>query len=279
MLSSGEESTVFTGDDDPELVGDALPFALKLYEILLEADKGNAALALSTGRAFVTYSSAFVLTPSDQLPPTELDRQIAMRQRAKKLFARGRGYVFQGLERRRPGFTAAFAEKEGEAALALVKKDDIDYVYWAGVSVLAEFSADSFDFSLIVLVPNAVALLNRVESWNPSYGDGSLDEIMISFYGSAPAEMGGSETKAREYFRKAVELTKGEQAGPYVALASTVSVKNQNATEFRRLLSLALQIDPNKDIPDRLENIINQRKAKWMLDHIDVFFLDTGEGQ
>ena len=33
-LSSGD-STVFTGEEDPQLVADALPFAMKLYESLL----------------------------------------------------------------------------------------------------------------------------------------------------------------------------------------------------------------------------------------------------
>ena len=50
MLSGGGESTVFTGEEDPELVGDALPLALKIYESLLASDPTNAALALSTGQ-------------------------------------------------------------------------------------------------------------------------------------------------------------------------------------------------------------------------------------
>jgi len=37
------------GEDDPELVRDALPFALKIYESLLAEDPENAPLALSTG--------------------------------------------------------------------------------------------------------------------------------------------------------------------------------------------------------------------------------------
>jgi len=56
-----------------------------------------------------------------------------------------------------------------------------------------------------------------------------------------------------------------------------VSVKNQNAGEFRALLGTALAIDVNADIPDRLVNIINQRKAQWLLDHVDDYFL-TDEG-
>ena len=60
FLAGSGQSTVFTGEDDPELVRDALPFALKTYESLLEADPTNAPLALATGRAYVSYAFAFI---------------------------------------------------------------------------------------------------------------------------------------------------------------------------------------------------------------------------
>ncbi len=279
VLSAGGESTVFTGDDDPDLVGDALPFALKLYEILAANDPGNAALSLSTGRTFVSYASAFVQTPASELPSSQFDRQVAMRMRAKKLFLRGREYILKGLELRRPGFRAALDAKSARAALGLVSRADIDYLFWVGVSWLGAFGADPFDFSLIVTVPRAMALLGQVAEWDDAYGGGSLHEIFISFYGSAPADLGGSEEKARQNFLRAVEISKGTRAGPYVALASTVSVKDQKLSEFRELLTAALAIDANREPSGRLENIINQRKARWLLDHADDFFLDTGEGQ
>jgi predicted anti-sigma-YlaC factor YlaD len=69
------------------------------------------------------------------------------------------------------------------------------------------------------------------------------------------------------------------RAGPYIALATSVSVKNQDAAEFRELLGKALAIDVNADIPDRLVNIINQRKARWLLDHVDDYFLADEGGE
>ncbi len=75
FLAGSGQGTVFTGDDDPELVGDALPFALKTYESLLEADPSNAPLALATGRAFVSYAFAFVQAPADELPVEQVDEQ------------------------------------------------------------------------------------------------------------------------------------------------------------------------------------------------------------
>jgi len=276
FLAASGQGTVFTGDDDPELVGAALPFALKTYEALLESDPRNAPLALATGRAFVAYAFAFVQAPSDQLPSDQVEQQRAQRLRAKKLFLRGRGYVLQGMEVRRPGFTAALERGDTAAALGLARREDADYLYWTAAAWMAAFSADPFDFSLIVAVPRAVSLLQRVDAWDGSYGAGAVQEILISFYGGAPADLGGGEDKARASFRRAVALSRGLRAGPYIALATTVSVKNQDAVEFRELLGMALAIDVNADVPDRLVNIINQRRARWLLDHEGDYFLEEG---
>jgi predicted anti-sigma-YlaC factor YlaD len=279
FLAGSGQGTVFTGDDDPELVGDALPFALKIYESLLDADPTNAPLALATGRAYVSYAFAFVQAPSDLLPFDRVDEQNAMRQRAKKLFLRARDYVLRGLETRHPGFIAALDGHGAPAALRMVNKGDADYLYWAGAAWLAAFSADPFDFAQIVTVTRAAALLQQVQTWDDGYGAGAVHEIFISWYGSAPADLGGSEQKARQSFERAVSLSKGLRAGPYIALASSVSVKSQNAAEYRDLLGKALAVNVDADVPDRLVNIINQRRARWMLDHIDDFFLDNGGGE
>jgi predicted anti-sigma-YlaC factor YlaD len=276
FLAGSGQGTVFTGDDDPELVGAALPFAMKTYESLLDADPDNAPLALATGRAFVSYAYGFVQAPAEMLPVAQVDEQRVQLLRAKKLFLRGRDYILRGLEVRHRGFGALLDRGDMAAALRLTRKEDADYLYWTATAWMAAFSADPFDFSLIVAVPRAVALLQQVNAWDDAYGAGSVHEILISFYGGAPADMGGGEDKARASFARAVALSHGMRVGPYVALATSVSVKNQNVGEFRDLLGKALAIDVNADIPDRLVNIINQRRARWLLDHVGDFFLAEG---
>jgi hypothetical protein len=54
--------TTFEGDEDPDLVGDALPFALKLMESLLAESPRHAGLLLATASGFTEYSYAFVGT-------------------------------------------------------------------------------------------------------------------------------------------------------------------------------------------------------------------------
>ncbi len=274
FLSQSGESTTFSGDDDPELVRDALPFAMKTYEALLEADPNNAALALATGRSFVSYAFAFVQAPADQMPVENVDEQKAMRLRAKKLYLRAREYVLRGLELRRPGFRAALENDGPAAALRLTRREDVDYLYWASAAWMAAFSADPFDFAQIVTLPRAIALLQQVQDWDDAYGAGAVHEIFITYYGSAPADLGGSESRAREHFARALSLSRGLRVGPYLALATSVCVKNQNADEYRDLLGKALAVDVNADVPDRLVNIINQRRARWMLDHIDDYFIE-----
>jgi hypothetical protein len=62
---SGE---VFTGDSDPQLVGDAIPFAIKMYESLLAGNPNHQGLILTTGSLFVMYANAFVQGPAEHLP-------------------------------------------------------------------------------------------------------------------------------------------------------------------------------------------------------------------
>src|SRR5437762_13669436 len=59
LASSGD---VFTRDDDPELVGQAIPFGLKLYESLLDSAPRNKELLVATCSNFTQYGVAFLET-------------------------------------------------------------------------------------------------------------------------------------------------------------------------------------------------------------------------
>ncbi len=279
-LSSTTSGTTFTGEDDPELVGDALPFALKLFESLLEGVTDNPQLYLATGSGFIMYANAYVQTPADMLPDTDVDKKSQMVSRARKLYLRGRDYVLQGIEVIYPGFTASLDNDTFKARLEGMKSDDVPFLYWTAAGWMAAYAADPFDVSIGVGVKKAAAMMETALRLNESYSNGAIHDFFISYYGSLPQSMGGSEAKARHHFKKAVELSKGLTASPYVALASTVSVSNQNIQEFTELLNKALAIDVSKKTGNRLANIIAQRKAQWLLDHRDDRFLsDTKEGE
>ena len=282
---SGEGSLVFTGEDDPVLVGDALPFALKMYESLLEKAPDNEGLNIATGKAFVMYAFAFVQSPAEKLGNAELDRKKEELMRAKRLFLRGRNYIFDALDLRHPGFSGQMKTGSVDSALARVTPADTTALYWAGMSWVGAIMADKFDLGMLLGLKRAVSLVAKTEAYNRDYGNGAIDDFYISYYGSLPPSMGGSQEKARAHYERAVELSQGRSASPHVALAASVSVTNQAIDEFRQLLDKALAVDVSRRDASRLSNILSQQKARWMLDHIDEYFLidepapDAGESQ
>ena len=66
-LSAGGDA--FSRDDDPELIRDAAPFALKTYESLLETVPAHAGLLLTTCSSFTQYAYAFVAADASRWKP------------------------------------------------------------------------------------------------------------------------------------------------------------------------------------------------------------------
>ena len=272
-LSSAGGGTVFTGDDDPELVADALPFAMKLYETLLAEVPNNTELLLTTGSMFAMYANAFVQGPAGMLPDSEFERKGEMLARAKNLYLRGREYCLRALELRHPGFRKALEANQAGKLLEAMDPKDVPYLFWASASWMGAFSTNPFDMELLITLSRPLSLMDRAYRLEPGFNNGSIEEFYISAYGSLPASLGGSPDKAREHFQKALEYTRGLKAGPYVALATAVDVPAQNSAEFKELLQKALAVDVNAKPENRLENLLAQRKARWLLQHIGDFFL------
>ena len=271
-LASGE-GTVFTGDNDPQLIADALPFALKTYESLLSGLPDDENLLYATGRTFCMYAYAFVQVPADTISDSRIKEKTEQYMRAKKLYSRARDYLLKAMELRHTGFNKLLNSNRTDSALTLLTIADSSLIYWTGASWMGAFTADKFDMKLALNMPKAVALMKLLLKLNESFGNGVVHDFFISYYGSMPLSMGGSEEKARHHFSRSLELSKGTSAGPYVSLATSVCVSNQYHEEFQTLLNQALTIDVEAYSANRLANTISQNRARWLLDYMDNFFI------
>jgi predicted anti-sigma-YlaC factor YlaD len=276
-LTGSSSNTVFTGDNDPELVGDALPFAIKMYESLLAANPGHQGLRLQTGSLYIMYANAFLQTPATMLPETEFKKQEFIYHRAKNLYLRGRDIILTCLENKYPGFRDELQKRNYDKAIERTVRKDAPLLYWAGAGWLGAFAINPFDMDLGMTLPAAAALMERVFKLDPNYATGAIHEFYILYYGSLPEYMGGSLKKARDHFDQALAISRGKSTTPYLSLAITVTVKEQNFKEFKELLREALSINADAAPENRLVNILNQRKAQWLLEHADDFFLESEE--
>jgi predicted anti-sigma-YlaC factor YlaD len=272
-LTGDTGSAVFTGDPDPELVGDAIPFAIKMYEALLDSTPKHQGLMLTTGSLFVMYANAFVQGPAEMLPIEDWQERGESLKRAKQLYLRGSEILYNALDAKYKGFRRASAQEDTfPAFLKKIKKNDAGLLYWAVAGGMAAFSIDVLDFDLGSRVPEWKAMIERAYQLNPNFNGAALDEFLILFYASLPELLGGDKERAEFHFQQALQKTGGKSAGAYVSYAQSVCVSAQDYETFSDYLEKALAIDPDADTSTRLVTIITQRKAQWLLDNAWNFF-------
>ena len=268
LASSGD---VFTRDDDLELVGDAIPFGLKLYESLLDSAPQNKDLLIATCSNFTQYGVAYLETEAMVLGEAQHHDEVAhLNARALKLYLRAKGYCLRAMEVRFPGIGQKLLT-DPSPALAKAEKKDVPLLYWMAASWGSAISLGVDKPEIVIDMPVVRALADRALALDESWSKGAIHEMFVSL-DSLPEALGGSPAKAREHFGRAVELQKGLSPGPYVALATGVALPAQDRAEFEKLLQTALAIDPEKDPSVRLVTLVQQRRARALLDHIDTMF-------
>jgi predicted anti-sigma-YlaC factor YlaD len=273
-LGGSGSQAVFTGDPDPRLVGDALPFAIKMYETLLSKNPDHQGLLLTTGSLFVMYANAFVQGPAEMRSPIDqYEERHEGLDRAKTLYLRGAAILYSALDKKYPGFSGATV-REGTLAAFLerLKKEDVPLVYWTAAGTLAAYSIDVFDFDLGSRIPDLTAMIDRAYGLDPDFNRGAIDEFYILLYAALPETLGGDAARAELHFQRALEKTQGLSAGPYVSYAQAVCVPAQDYGAFKANLEKALAVDPDADPETRLVNTLSRRKARYLLDTADNFF-------
>jgi predicted anti-sigma-YlaC factor YlaD len=263
----------FASDNDPDLIRDASPFSLKMMEGLLAENPRHRGLLLAATKGFTQYAYAYVQQQADEMEATDVATAYAERDRAKRLYLRARDYGLRGLSLQQPDFFVQL-RADPQAAVKKVKPEDVALLYWTGAAWAAAIAAGKDDPFLVADLPAVEALILRACEIDETYDNGALHVFLISYEMSRSAVSKDAVHKAREHFKRAVELSGGFQAAPYVALAEAVTVQERQHDEFTKLLNQALTIDIDKRPDWRLSNLIMQRRARWLLAHTDEYFLE-----
>jgi predicted anti-sigma-YlaC factor YlaD len=269
-LSEGTSS--YGKDDDLELVRDAVPFGLKTIEMLIEQSPKHKGLLTAACSGFTEYGYAFVQQEADFIEEQDFDRAKEMRIRAKKLYLRAFEYGMRAIETEFPGFRDQL-RKDPDAALAKMTKKHVPRLYWTAASWAAAFAINKADSNLAADQTLIEKMMQRALALNEGWEMGSIHDFFISWEGGHSAA-GGSYEKARQHFDRAVALSKGLRAGPYISLAEAVSVGTQNKKEFQEILNVALKIDVTQAPDQKLSNVVSQRRARWLLGRIDELFTE-----
>jgi predicted anti-sigma-YlaC factor YlaD len=269
---AGSGST-YARDDDPELVRAAAPFSLKLIESLLEKDPEHEGLLLAATRGFTQYAYAFVEQDADRIEDADLARSRELQERARRLYHRAHVYGLRGLEVRHPGFRECF-DDDPHTALADARAEDVPLLYWTAASWGLELALSKDDPEALLGLPQVEALIDRALALDESWNEGAIHTFLVTYESSRPSGRREWVDRARTHFERAVALSHGTIAAPYVAFAEAVPLKEQNQRAFEELLGRALAIDLAKNPEARLENEIARARARWLLSRESELFLE-----
>jgi len=270
-----ESSAAYASDNDPELVRSALPFSLKTIESLLVTSPNHKGLLLSACSGFASYANLFIDTEAVLVEYADFARAAELKARALKMYVRARDYCLRRLELGYAGITRRL-QVDPHAAVQVAGIEDVPVLFWLGATWGLAISRASGQPALAADLPAVRALMERALQLDEGFDRGAIHGAMIVLE-ALPEAMGASPDRARRHFERAVELSDGLSAGPYVTYASSVLVAQQNRKQFVELLERALAIDPDAAPPMRLQNLISQELARHLLTHVDDLFLEALE--
>lgn len=272
-----QSGTTFTSDEDPDLIRAAVPFSLKLMESILAENPHHVDLLLATCRSFTQYTYAFVQMDADEIQATDLSAALALKKRAQRLYLRARNYGLKGLEVKHPGFGIRL-HTDARRAVEDLAVEDVPLLYWTSVAWSAAIAQAKDSPDMIADLPLVEALIDRALDLNEAYDDGSLHAFLVNFELARQAS-GAAEDRVKPHFNRAIELSQGQSAAPWVSYAEAVCVQKQDVKEFEAMLERALQVDPEARPEWRLENLVMQRRARWLLSQVDDLFLILEEAE
>ena len=269
-LASG--GSVYEADADVALVGDALPFSLKLLDSLIAESPRHRGLLTAGSRAYLLYAYGFVGFEAEQIARDDVDRANVVRARAHHLSIRAHGYAMRALEVRHPGLAARLGADPEAAVLAVADAQDVALLHAAAASLGLAIGHAKGEAAMLARLAEVDALLARALVLDEAWNDGALHELAVSWRAARPGSLDRAAVDA--HFARALALSRGTRAALFVAYAEAVAVREQDRVLFERLLARALAVDPEVRPQEQLQNALAKRRAQWLAVHAERLFVE-----
>jgi len=268
----GSGGSVYEADADVLLVGDALPFSLKLLDSLIVESPRHRGLLLAGSRAYLLYVHAYVGFEAENAAREDVDRANAKRRRASDLALRGHAYALRALELAHPGIGARLAADPAAATREVSDPREVDLLYAAAATLAVAIGQAKGEAAMLARLPEVDAMLARALALDEGWNEGALHELAVTWRAARP----GLPDRAAvdRHYARALALTGGTRAALFVAYAEAVAVREQDRRQFDDLLARALAVDGEARPEERLHTELAKRRARWLASHADRLFLE-----
>lgn len=250
-------SIAILNQDDPETVRDGAPSYLLLLDSFVEGNPDDPDILAAGATLYATYGAVFAEDPL----------------RASRLTSRARRYALKAMCE---SYTPACGwpdlnYDEFVATLDGIGPKKAEYLYTYGFASLAYLRAHSSDWNSLAELPQIEALFDHYLEISGDSANQSVYTYMGILLTLRPPALGGEPEKAREYFEKAIALTKGRDLGAKVEYARGYAKLMYERELHDRLLNEVLAADPYQD-GFTLSNVLAKEEAIVLLAEADDYF-------
>ena len=252
-------------EEDIGLAREASAFYLKVAEGLLRALPQHLPLAQSVTSGLTQYVYAFLSTEADRVESQSLSQAQALRERAARMFERAKNQGLRTLTLQDPDLL-----KPMDPSLSVkqspIKPEAVGLAYWTAAAWGGQISLSTDSPEVVADLPLAASLAHKAWLADPRYGDGALASLMGTLELARP---GGSRPRALQYFDQAIEVSRGQSPGPWVAKAEGWAQDQQDRAAFEAWLNKAMEVSAGKR---DLSSQIMRERAQWLLTQADSIF-------
>ena len=254
---AGNLTTAIMNQDDPELVRDGAPAYLLMLDSFVEGAPDNEAALAAAAELYSAYGVVFVDDPV----------------RARKLTTRGRSYGRRALCEARQEACGIwnlnyeyFVERLQE-----MREKDVGALYTFGLSWIAYIQAHSDDFTALAKLPQAEAVLLRVQELDSTYQEANVERFLGVLNTIRPPALGGDFEAGFEHYERAIKASGGKDLSIKVDFARYYARTLYDRELHDRLLNEVMAADPNQP-GFVLFNTLAQDEAQLLLDSADEYF-------
>lgn len=260
------------GNDDPEIIINALPAYLVLIDSLIESDPEDEE-ALKASTDMLNAYSGLISIKLESLNDDEEIEYEKLKSQRSRVINKSLDRISKSICLYDEMYCGLREKKYQELVLLLqeVDEDDLAYLYSFSQAWVAWLQDNSDDWNATAQLPNIKLILETILEKNESYEKGTPHMYLGVLNSLLPKAIGGKPEIGKAYFESAIEISKHENKMAKVLYAEYYARLVFDEELHNKLLEDVLEQD-KKEKEFILINRLAEIKAKKLLNSGKEYF-------
>ena len=270
--------SAFEHDDDLELLEKAIPSHIKLVEAMLANSPGDPRLLTLLARLYGSYAFGFVETRFEaaiyRSPHSDSGSEAidSLKDQVNRTYEKGFGYALLALEKNSPGATDAFNTVATIAPyLDKLRQEEVASLFWYGFNLGAWVNHNRDSIRAVSKAHIARKVMDRVIALDSAYNHGGAHLFLMTYFGSRPPMLGGSEAKALTHYQALKRIAGNDFLLADLFYGRYTLQQQQDREAFIETMQRIID-HPSRDDQMAMVNAIAARRATIYLSAVDSLF-------